>query len=187
MNEQNGCVWYDVLRDGRRVVVRSIRADDVPRVAEFIDGLSSESRHLLFLGGIVRLGDAELKRLCGPASTRDVAFVAVDAEDAPESLIGLVRYASASGTDEAEISVAVADRWRHKGLGTLLLKHLIEHARAHGVRRLYSQDSASNYRMHTLARHLGFECHADPEDAREVTYTLTLNPTSAPRAGTSSG
>ena len=54
-------------------------------------------------------------------------------------------------------SVAVADDSQHQGLGKLLLRRLIEHARIHGVRRLTSMDAASNHAMRRLARDVGFK------------------------------
>ena len=51
------------LRDGRRVTIRPIRRDDVARTAAFIDALSPQSKHSLFLGGIAKLSDAALQRL----------------------------------------------------------------------------------------------------------------------------
>jgi L-amino acid N-acyltransferase YncA len=77
--------------------------------------------------------------------------------------------------------VAVADEWQHCGLGKRLLTHLIDYARARGVKRLYSMDSMGNTRMRKLARDVGFSERADPEDASQVIYYLDLAP------GTSAG
>jgi L-amino acid N-acyltransferase YncA len=82
------------------------------------------------------------------------------------------RYAGTDTEAGAEISVAVADDWQHQGLGTLLLRRLVEHARAHGVRRLYSMDAAANERMRRLARDVGFREQPDPDDIRQVIYSL---------------
>ena len=68
----------------------------------------------------------------------------------------------------AEISVAVADEWQHRGLGKRMLEHLIDYARAHGVKRLYSMDSMGNTRMRKLARDVGFSERPDPDDASQV-------------------
>lgn len=160
------------LRDGRRVTIRPIRRDDAARTAAFIGALSSESRHALFLGGIARLSDAEMQRLCDPRDSRDMAYVATVAEPKGERQVGVCRYAGADSTDGAEISVAVADDWQHRGLGKLLLRRLIEHARTHGVRRLYSMDAASNQGIRQLARGLGFNEKPDPDDIHQVIYSL---------------
>lgn len=160
------------LRNGRRVAIRPIRRDDVARTAAFIDALSAQSKHSLFLGGIARLSDAALQRLCSSQDARDMAYVATEPGPDGERQIGVCRYAGGDSADGAEISVAVADEWQHQGLGTLMLGRLIEHARAHGVRRLYSMDAASNDAMRRLARRLGFSEQRDPEDIHQVIYSL---------------
>lgn len=163
------------LRDGRAVTIRPIRRDDAARSAEFIEGLSDDSRHALFLGGISRMSDTELRRLCEPSAARDMAYVAIATEaDGHAREVGLCRYAGADSAAGAEISVAVADAWQHQGLGKRLLRVLIEHARNNGVRHLYSTDSAGNAAMRRLARDVGFSEQRDPGDIHQVIYSLTL-------------
>lgn len=158
------------LSDGRRVTIRPIRRDDVARTAAFIDALSPRSKHGLFLAGIARLSDAELERLCSAHSAHDMAYVATVPADGGERQIGVARYAGVGSEEGAEISVAVADDWQHRGLGRMLLRRLIEHAREHGVPRLYSIDAATNEPMRRLARDLGFTELPDPDDIHQVIY-----------------
>jgi L-amino acid N-acyltransferase YncA len=82
--------------------------------------------------------------------------------------VGVCRYAGADTPGGAEISVAVADDWQHVGLGTQLLHRLIDYAREHGVKRLYSMDAIGNSRMRKLARAVGFGEKSDPDDASQV-------------------
>ena len=76
----------------------------------------------------------------------------------------------------AEITVAVADAWQHQGLGKILLRHLVDYARMHGVPRLYSLDAVNNVRMRKLARSVGFTEQPDPDDNNQVIYSLDLRP-----------
>ena len=180
--------WTETLKDGRRVLIRPIHLDDVPRNARFIDELSPPSKHFLFLGGISKLSDDALKRLCSPDYANDMAFVAVEADAARGAAprqVGVCRYAGASSAQGAEISVAVADDWQHRGLGKRLLARLIEYAREHGVKRLYSMDSTANTRMRKLARDIGFRERPDPDDKSQVICYLDLHrDLSEDRAGT---
>jgi GNAT superfamily N-acetyltransferase len=163
------------LRDGRRATIRPIRRDDAARTTEFIDGLSDESKHALFLGGIAHLSEPELRRLCDPDDPSDMAYIATAADaDGRVRQVGVCRYAGADSAAGAEISVAVADDWQQQGLGRQLLRVLIEHARSRGVRRLYSMDSAQNDAMRRLARDVGFSEQRDPDDIHQVIYSLRL-------------
>jgi GNAT superfamily N-acetyltransferase len=101
------------------------------------------------------------------------AFIALAHENGELIEIGISRYA-ATGEQDCECAVTVADEWMHLGLATLLMEHLIKAARHNGFKHLYSVDSASNTDMRDLARSLGFETHSDPDDAHQVIHRLSL-------------
>jgi RimJ/RimL family protein N-acetyltransferase len=163
------------LRDGRAVTIRPIRRDDSALTAEFIDGLSADSKHALFLGGVAHVSESDLRRLCEPAHARDMAYIATATDaDGRVREVGLCRYAGVDPANGAEISVAVADAWQHRGLGKRLLRVLIEHARSNGVHRLYSTDSAGNAAMRRLAHDMGFSEARDPNDVHQVIYSLRV-------------
>jgi GNAT superfamily N-acetyltransferase len=167
----------ETLADGRRAIVRPIRPGDVTRNRRFLEALSPPSRHFYFLGGIARLNDEELRRLCNPDHASSMAFVALAADrvgNETSRQVGVCRYAGAGSADGAEISVAVADDWQHQGLGTALLRRLIDYARAHGVKRLYSIDSAVNDSMRNLGTDLGFAVSRDPDDSCQIILSLEL-------------
>lgn len=170
--------WIETLKDGRRVLIRPIRVDDVARNSRFLDKLSTPSRHFLFLGGISRLSDEALRRLCDPDYSHEMVFVALEADvargEAPRQ-VGVCRYAGADSPEGGEISVAVADDWQHRGLGKQLLGRLIDYARTHGVKRLYSMDSITNSRMRKLAKNVGFSERPDPDDKSQVVCYLDLS------------
>ena len=169
--------WLEQLRDGRRVLIRPIRPGDVGRNAEFIDKLSPSSKHYLFLGGVAQLSDVALRHLCDPDYAHDMVYIALGLDsrtgEAREQ-VGVCRYAGADPVKGAEISVAVADAWQHQGLGKILLRHLIDYARAHGVQRLYSTDAFDNQSMRKLARDVGFVEKPNPDDIHQVIYSLDL-------------
>jgi GNAT superfamily N-acetyltransferase len=169
--------WLEKLRYGRRVLIRPIRPSDVERNARFIEELSPPSKHYLFLGGTAQLSELALRRLCDADYARDMAYVALALDPQTgetRDQVGVCRYAGADPVKGAEISVAVADAWQHQGLGKILLRHLIDYARAHGVPRLYSLDSAANSRMRELAHEVGFTAQPDPDDGARVVYSLDL-------------
>jgi RimJ/RimL family protein N-acetyltransferase len=169
--------WLEKLEDGRHVLIRPIRPDDVERTARFIERLSPPSKHFLFLGGIAQLSAAARHRLCDPDYAHDMAYIALGLDTRTgetQDQVGVCRYAGADPIKGAEISVAVADAWQHQGLGRILLRHLVDYARTHGVTRLYSMDAADNERMRKLARDVGFTEQSDHDDPTQVIYSLDL-------------
>lgn len=166
--------WTETLHDHRRVLIRPLTHDDREAERMFIEGLSPQSRRDRFLGQVSRPGEALVERLTRIDQVRDVALAAVVPGDGGQRIVGVSRYSVDDDGAGCECAVVVSDDWQGRGLGTLLMRHLIDVARGCGVRRMVSVDAAVNARMHDFARHLGFETKADPEDATLVIHTLAL-------------
>jgi len=166
--------WEETLHDGTRIVVRPIRRDDAALERAFIERLSPESRRLRFLGSIGEPSEDLIRRLTDIDYRRDAAFVALVERDGVQQEIGVSRFSTAADDQSCECAVTVADEWRNKGLGSLLMHHLIEVARARGVHTMISLDAADNPAMRDLAQYLGFRRERDPNDATQVIHTLTL-------------
>lgn len=166
--------WSETLRDGRHVLIRPITPQDHAAERDFIEGLSLEARRFRFLGQVKCPSEALIERLTDIDYVHEVAFVAVVADDSRERIVGVSRYSTDQAGTACECAVTVSDEWQHHGLGTLLMRHLIEVARARGIRRMYSIDSSENVHMTDLARFLGFRTRVDPEDRAQVIHELTL-------------
>lgn len=160
---------------GRAVTIRPMSHADSDLEQEFVRRLSPESKRYRFLGAVRELSPQEVRRFCDVDGHRAMAFVATVDEDGRPRQIGVSRYAPDTDGEAREIAITVADDWQNRGLGTQLARALIEHAREHGVRKLYSIALADNARMRMLARHLGMTASPDPDDARQVMYSLSLS------------
>lgn len=166
--------WSETLRDGSHVLIRPITLLDRDAERRFIEELSPEARRFRFLGEIARPSDSTIERLTDIDPASEAAFAAVVREDARERFVGVSRYSADAGGQRCECAVTVTDAWQERGLGTLLMRHLIEVARARGMRAMYSVDSAENVAMADLAHFLGFRTSADPGDRGQVVHELML-------------
>ncbi len=169
-----GLHWTEKLRDGTHVLVRPIHKSDAAIERTFIERLSPESRHFRFLGYFKSPSDELVKRLTDIDYQRDMAFIALVHDTGEKKEVGVSRYSVAPDGTSCECAVAVADEWHGRGLGALLMRHLIEVARSRGIKKMRSMDSSDNLGMRDLAAYLGFKRQTDPEDARQVLYTLSL-------------
>lgn len=167
--------WRDCLRDGTPVLVRPLGEEDAEAEREFLESLSPESRRFRFLGQIGHPTEEMIRRMTHVESPRDFAFAALATVDGHEHLVGVSRYGGSADGSECEAAVAVRDDWQHRGVGTLLLAHLLQVAKGRGIKRMWSIDSASNTRMDELGRYFGFERRTDPQDATQVIHSLWLD------------
>jgi acetyltransferase len=79
----------------------------------------------------------------------------------------------------AEFALVVRENRRHLGMGSLLLKKLIEVAAGRGLDRLWGQISADNAAMLDLARRLGFALSEDED--RCIRAVRPLRPAAKPK------
>jgi GNAT superfamily N-acetyltransferase len=140
----------------------------------FIRNLSDETKHYRFLGGVTELPLAELKRLCEVDGSHSMAFIATVQVDGRETEIGVCRYGEGSKDGALEMAITIADAWQHKGLAQLLLGPLIAFARSHGAKQLYSIEFVDNTAMRQLASDFGMSVRNDPDDIKQVIYSLSL-------------
>lgn len=168
--------WSETLLDGTCVSIRPIRKADAGKEREFIETLSPESRRFRFLGQIGEPSEQLLAQLTNVDYIHDAAFAAVASDDAEGRFIGVGRFHTTPDGLSCECAVAVLDDWQHRGLGAVLMKHLMQIARARGISFMYSLDAAENWAMAELAKYLGFARRLDRDDPTMVVHSLWLAP-----------
>ena len=66
--------------------------------------------------------------------------------------------------NEAEFAIVIADAWQGQGLGTTLLKLLVDVGRAEKLRRVSGRILAENTTMLDMSRKIGFALRWRPEE-----------------------
>lgn len=166
--------WIEPLRDGTPVLIRPLSAEDREREIAFLDGLSHEARRMRFLGDFQRLSKATIDGLMDVDYEHRMAFVALIHKDGSLREIGISRYSATGDEKHCECAVTVTDAWQGRGLGVLLMRHLMDVARRKGFKQMFSVDEASNQAMRDLASYLGFTRRPDPEDTALVIHSIDL-------------
>ncbi len=137
------------LRDGTPVRVRPIRPDDAPRLIEFHSRLSMNTTRLRFFTPMKRLSATFAEHLCTVEFKKRCAFVISPLDS--DSIHAVGRY-EAESRYSAEVAFVVEDSFQGKGIGTILLDRLVEHARTKGFDRLTAVVLCENLNMLTLFR-----------------------------------
>lgn len=164
----------NVLADGREVLIRPMNPADADAERAFIVSLSPQTRRYRFQEQFSEPSDALVAQLVDVDHANDEAFAALATVDGCERIVGVSRYAVGNVPDECEVAVTVLDAWQGQGLGTALMRTLIDAARERGIKRMVSLDFAENGEMTHLAHHLGFTTTPDPDDRTQVVHRLTL-------------
>jgi len=151
------------LKNGRRVTLRAVRADDKEKIQATLRGLSEESRYARFMSSLRELSPQMLERATNPDAARELQLVAIAGEGGAEKIVAGARYSAAPGSRDCEFAITVAEEWHGQGLARRLLEALMQAARARGFKSMEGYILASNSRMLGLAKRLGFEDVESPE------------------------
>lgn len=144
-----------------RFMIRAIRPSDAFLYPAFLERLDPEAIRRRFLAPRRHFPDEMGLRLTQLDYDRDMAFVAI----APDgSLAAVARLASAPNRECAEYALIVRNDLSGQGLGAALLAHLVDYARAEGLKRLEGSVLRENKQMLRLAARIGFTVAPDPDD-----------------------
>jgi RimJ/RimL family protein N-acetyltransferase len=143
-----------LLRDGRRIEIRAIRADDEAALTATVAGLSAGSLHRRFFSVKRNFSEQEKAFFLNVDFVTHVALVAElkDGHDSSHdsshdrTIIGGARYIVAA-PETAEVAFAVVDEWQGQGLGSLLTIHLLTLARETGLKTLVAEVLPENAAM----------------------------------------
>jgi len=157
------------MKGGSEVVIRPIRPEDEPLLVKFHESLSEESVYLRYFHMAqlsTRVAHERLLRKCFIDYDREMALVAelTDAESGNVSVLAVARLTRLPPSQEAELAVVVADKYQHQGLGSELIRRLVEIARIEKLKRLVAEFHSENSAIRHLAKHGGatVERTADP-------------------------
>jgi acetyltransferase len=171
------------LKDGTPLVIRPIRPDDESLMAGFHQQLSERSVYLRYFQMIKldqRIAHEQLQRSCCIDYDRDMTLVAVrKTGGGQQHIIATGSLNRFPGGDEAETAILVVDRFQNQGLGTEILRRLLDIARTQHVRRVTSIILPENILSRAMCKRLGFHLHFTPEDhtvrAELILGTLTIH------------
>ena len=157
------------LRDGTEVTIRPIRPEDEPLLVQFHGTLSEESVYFRYFSTMKlsqRVAHERLTRMCFNDYDREIALVAevTDTAGGAPEVLGIARLIKLRGTKDAEFSLLISDRQQRRGLGTELLRRLIEVGREEKLERIVAEILPDNSGMRRLCTALGFELQYDAGD-----------------------
>ena len=167
-------------KDGTELVIRPIRPEDEPKVAEFHHTLSERTVYLRYLKEMnldQRTTHNRLVRICFNDYDREIALVAECKNGGAETcdqIMGIARLSKLRGVNHARFAMIVTDAFQGKGLGHELLVRLIAIAREEKIDRIVANMSPENAGMKHLFQVLGFSVTSEPDETGMLYASLDL-------------
>uniref|UniRef100_UPI000A589799 GNAT family N-acetyltransferase n=1 Tax=Streptomyces acidiscabies TaxID=42234 RepID=UPI000A589799 len=132
---------HALLADGTTACIRPVLPGDHDQVEGLYEEMSPQNLRLRFFSPCRRSAALAAERACAPARRGYRALLA----EVRGQVLGIAEYDTGGDGDRAEISIAVAEGIHGRGVGTLLVEHLVSAARADGV-TVFTADALSENR-----------------------------------------
>jgi len=145
--------WLEALPDGVEVRVRAARLTDERKVHELLYALSPESVYQRYFAPREIHPRAEVLAVLDTDPRSSCALVAERLEDG--TLLGIARYDLDPTSGMGELGIVVAEAWQKRGVGTALVRRLVEVGKGHGVKGLRADVLVSNPGMIGVLRRVG--------------------------------
>lgn len=162
------------MKDGTQVTIRPIRPEDEPLMVKFHGTLSDRSVYLRYFCSLSlarRTAHERLIRICF-GDDREMVLVAEhrDPKNGELGILGVGRLNKLQADKEAEVAVLVSDQYQHRGLGTELVRRLINVARDEKLSRITAEMLRDNLAIQTIFKRLGFRLRllGDPTSVQVV-------------------
>ncbi|WP_338865448.1 bifunctional acetate--CoA ligase family protein/GNAT family N-acetyltransferase [Myxococcus stipitatus] len=162
------------LKNGEELLLRPIRPEDEPRMERFHRTLSEQTVFMRYAGLMqlsTRVAHERLSRICFNDYAREMALVA---ERKGGELLGVGRLTRLRGTQDAEFAILISDAVQHEGLGTEMLRRLVEVGRAWGMQRIVADILAGNRAMQNVSKRLGFSILPHEELAPDMVKAVKV-------------
>lgn len=159
-------IFHAKLKNGAEYTIRPIRPEDEPDLIAFHKELSETSvrqRYFDFVSLDARTAHERLVRICFNDFDRDIAIVA-EKEDPATSrhiIMGVARLSRQQGTSMADLKMVISDPYHSQGIGTQLVKHLIEIGGKENIKTISAVILSENKGMIHICEKLGFKTKRD--------------------------
>jgi len=168
--------WVEPMKLGGTVWIRLARPEDSDAVAAMHERCSESTLYRRYLTAVGQWRDVTLRRLTG--GHRGATLVAMS-EDGTIVGLGHVFPDASAQSQTAEIAVLVEDAYQGRGVGTRLVRHMLELAGRLGFDDVTATVLAQNDEMLRVLDSMGLTWSRHVE-AGVLTLRATL-PTAAPR------
>ena len=163
------------MKGGTEIVVRPIRPEDEPLMIKFHKGLSDRTVYLRYFCSLslaARTAHERLVHICFADPERETVLVASHTDKSPgeQNIVAVGRLNKLLPKNKAEVAILVSDEYQGRGLGSELLRRLVQVARDQKLDRIVAEMLRDNTIMQAVFKKSDFRLRLfdDPRSVRAV-------------------
>ena len=167
-------IEHHQLTNGINICIRPIRPEDAMLEKDFVHRLSERTKYFRFMRELHELTPEMIVRFTQIDYDREMAFLAISENANLPHELGVGRYIRNPDGHSAEFTLVVADDCQHLGIGSKIMKTLMQTAKAKGITYLEAEILSSNNAMLALVKKLGFSIETITTNAELVRLVKDL-------------
>ena len=158
--------WERIERakDGTSVYLRAVKPTDESMMKELFYTCSEQSLYDRYFQVVKAMPHEKLQRVVNVDYAGEVSVVARMREGGHERIVGVGSYTLDRATNKADVAFLVHDEYQRRGVGTLLLRHLMHIARSKGIAGFTADVFAHNHAMMRVFHNSGCEMRSSLAD-----------------------
>lgn len=149
-------------QSGVRLLIRPVRGDDEPLLAEFFTHVSPEDLRFRFMSGVTKVGHDRLAMMTHVDYRRTISFLAFDTTSG--TLLATAMLAADPDRTHAEVAMTTRSDMKGKGISWSLFEHILRYAEAERIGTVEAIECADHDAALRMEREMGFTAKADPDD-----------------------
>jgi acyl-CoA hydrolase/GNAT superfamily N-acetyltransferase len=139
-----------LLSSGTQINFRPVHPTDEAEMKDLFYDMSEDSIYYRFMGRLKRAPRKQIHDFVYVDHRNEVAIVGTLSEAYGEDIIAVGGYYLDPLTNRAEVAFIVHDKWHNKGIGSFLLRYLIQIARRNGIAGFTAEVLQENKAMQTV-------------------------------------
>jgi RimJ/RimL family protein N-acetyltransferase len=172
MPENTNYAARELLRDGSQIEIRALRREDEADMLAAVGKASAQSLQRRFFAMKRHFSDKERAFFMDIDFKNHVALVALAEEVGRKVIVGGGRYIVFE-PGRAEMAFVVVDAWQGRGIGSILMRHLVKIANGAGLQELTAEVLPENAAMLKVFGKFGFR-PASRRDPQIIHLVLKL-------------
>jgi len=155
------------------VLLRPLEVADAALYPDFLAEVTADDLRLRFFAPMREVSPELIDKLIHYDPQHAMAFIAIGEKSG--KMLGVVRLHDDPDGEQAEFAILVRSRLKGRGLGWLLMKHMIANAKDKGLKTVHGQVLTENTSMLQMCSELGFHTVEDPDERGVKVVTLPLD------------
>ncbi len=151
----------EILPGEIKVLVRPARISDEEALSDLFYRLSDESTYKRFMHHTREQAHDEMVELADLDYEHNMALLVTRMENDCERIIGMARYDVDPATRMADVAFVVLDEQQNRGIGTLLMRRMVEIGKARGLAGFSADVQVQNKRMMAIIQKSGEKVHSE--------------------------